>query len=345
MTAEPLALIAAGMVTGVGLTAPASCAAIRCGLNNFDETRFMGAGGEWIIGSEVGLDAPWRGRTKLAKMAAHAIAEALGALPQFAQYSVPILLCVAEPERPGRPAGVSDAFFNELQQELGFAFHPDSSLVAMGRVGGAVALLEAYRLILRKGHNLVVLAGVDSFLVGPTLAEYEERGRLLVPDNANGFVPGEASAAVVVARQGLDPAAPLLLRGLGFAREPVTIEHDAPLRGDGMTGAVRAALENAGVRIEQIDHRISDVSGEQYRFKELALALIRLLRKRKVDLGLWHPADCVGETGAAALPLMLGVLLYGARKDYLPGPLVLAHLSNDDDKRAALVLSAARGNA
>jgi 3-oxoacyl-[acyl-carrier-protein] synthase-1 len=135
------------------------------------------------------------------------------------------------------------------------------------------------------------------------------------------------------------------VRGLGFAREPVTIEAEGPLRGEGMTQAVRAALTNAGVPIEQIDHRISDVSGEQYRFKELALALIRLLRERKVDLGLWHPADCVGETGAAALPLMLGVLLYGARKDYLPGPLFLAHLSNDDDKRAALVLSAARGSA
>jgi 3-oxoacyl-[acyl-carrier-protein] synthase-1 len=134
------------------------------------------------------------------------------------------------------------------------------------------------------------------------------------------------------------------VRGLGFAREPVTIEDDAPLRGEGMTGAVRAALENAGIRIEEINYRISDVSGEQYRFKELALALIRLLRERKVDLSIWHPADCVGETGAAALPLMLGVLFYGARKDYLPGSVILAHLSNDDDKRAALVVSAARGS-
>jgi hypothetical protein len=37
--------------------------------------------------------------------------------------------------------------------------------------------------------------------------------------------------------------------------------------------------------------------------------------------------------------VMLGVLYYGARKRYLPGPRFLAHLSNDDDKRAALVLS------
>lgn len=345
MTAEPLALIAAGMVTGVGLTAASSCAAIRCGINNFDETRFIGGSGEWIIGSEVRLEAPWRGRAKLAKMAARAIAEAMSSAAGLAPSSMPILLCIAESDRPGQIEGISGSLFNELQQELGFAFHPDSSLVAMGRVGGAVAVLEAYRLILQQRHEAVVVAGVDTFLVGPMLAEYRARGRLLAPDNANGFIPGEAAAAVVIARQGLDPGTPLLLRGLGFAREPVTVEAEAPLRGDGMTAAVRAALENAGLRIDQIDHRISDVSGEQYRFKELALALIRLLRERKVDLGIWHPADCVGETGAAALPLMLGVLFYGARKSYLPGPVFLAHLSNDDDKRAALVVTATQGSA
>jgi hypothetical protein len=37
---------------------------------------------------------------------------------------------------------------------------------------------------------------------------------------------------------------------------------------------------------------------------------------------------------------MLGVLHQGARKRYLPGPVFLAQLSNDDDKRAAVILSA-----
>jgi 3-oxoacyl-[acyl-carrier-protein] synthase-1 len=36
-----IVLLAGGMVTGVGMDAPSSCAAIRCGPDNFSETRFM----------------------------------------------------------------------------------------------------------------------------------------------------------------------------------------------------------------------------------------------------------------------------------------------------------------
>ncbi len=45
----------------------------------------------------------------------------------------------------------------------------------------------------------VLVAGVDSFVSGPTLAAYEARERLLTSQNSNGFIPGEGAAAVLVA--------------------------------------------------------------------------------------------------------------------------------------------------
>jgi 3-oxoacyl-[acyl-carrier-protein] synthase-1 len=72
---QPLSVLASGMVTGVGLNAPSSCAAIRCAINNFAETRFMDKGGEWIIGSQVPLEQPWRGLAKLVRMVVPAIRE------------------------------------------------------------------------------------------------------------------------------------------------------------------------------------------------------------------------------------------------------------------------------
>ena len=63
------------------------------------------------------------------------------------------------------------------------------------------------------------------------------------------------------------------------------------------------------------------------------------LMRGPVDVpDLWHPADGFGYTGAAALPLMLGVSLTAGRKRYAPGPLVLAHAAHDDGRRAAMVL-------
>ena len=79
MPAPPLAVLGVGLVSGVGLTAEESCAAIRCGINNFQETRFIGSDGDWLVGSAVELEEPWRGITKLAKMAARAIGECFAA--------------------------------------------------------------------------------------------------------------------------------------------------------------------------------------------------------------------------------------------------------------------------
>jgi 3-oxoacyl-[acyl-carrier-protein] synthase I len=340
VTAAGLVVLSAGMMTGVGLSAPASCAAIRSGLNNFNETRFVGADGEWIIGSEVPLSQPWRGVTKLAKMAASSIDECLNSstLPPLA--SIPVVLNVAEDDRPGRIDDMGERLLSEIQEELGIALHEDSSIVSAGRVGGAIAMLRAAKLVHERHHSHVIVAGADSYLMAATLAAFEERGRLLTGDNSDGFIPGEAAAAVLVSGSDERSDVALLCSGLGFAREISTIESQVPFRADGMVNAVRAALDAAGVTMSQIDYRIGDLSGEQYRFKEIALAVTRLLRERRAGLGLWHPADCIGEIGAAALPVILGVLLLGARKHYLPGSVFLGHLSNDDDKRAALIIAA-----
>jgi len=103
--------------------------------------------------------------------------------------------------------------------------------------------------------------------------------------------------------------------------------------------AFRAALADAGCTFDQVDYRIADVSGEQYGFREAALAIGRTIRKVKAKFDLWNPADCVGEVGAAIGPLLLGVALAAARKGYAPGPGVLCHLANDDGARAALILA------
>jgi 3-oxoacyl-[acyl-carrier-protein] synthase-1 len=133
---------------------------------------------------------------------------------------------------------------------------------------------------------------------------------------------------------------PLLVRGLGFAREPAPLASGKPLRADGLVEAVRSALKDADLALKDCDHRIADANGEQYRFREAALAITRLLRDRKVMFSLWHPADCIGEVGAATLPAMLAILFTGGIHDYLPGSIFLGHLGNDDDKRATFIAQA-----
>jgi 3-oxoacyl-[acyl-carrier-protein] synthase-1 len=329
-----LAVVGTGLVSGVGLTADESCSAIRCGINKFRQTRFVGRDREWLVGSEVDLEEPWRGASKLAKMAARAIGECLGARSA----SIPVLLAVAETERPGRIA--SPHLLADVERELGTRLHPHSRLIEQGRVAGAVALLHARRLLLEARSPHVIVAGVDSFFTAPTLAFYDRDNRLLRRTNSNGFIPGEAAAAVLLSTPAEGVASPLLLRGLGFAREPAPFGSGQPLRAEGLVRAMRAALSDAGITLKDCDHRIADLNGEQYRFKEDALAVTRLLRERKRMFSVWHLGDCIGEIGAATVPAMLAALTAGARHDYLPGPVFLGHVGNDDDKRGAFVVQA-----
>jgi 3-oxoacyl-[acyl-carrier-protein] synthase-1 len=101
--------------------------------------------------------------------------------------------------------------------------------------------------------------------------------------------------------------------------------------------AISSALVDGGSSMAEVDFRIADIAGEQYYFKEASLALSRTLRTRKESFDLWHPAECVGETGAAIGPLMLAVVDAACRKAYAPGPTVLCHAANDAGERMAVL--------
>jgi 3-oxoacyl-[acyl-carrier-protein] synthase I len=337
---KPVSIIAAGMVTGVGPNAPSSCAAIRCAIDNFSETRFMDKGGEWIIGSQVPLEQPWRGLSKLVHMVVPAIRECLEHVQDVAAERIPLLLCVAETERAGRLEGLDDELFSNVQAELGAHFHPSSGVIARGRVSGGMAMIQARKLIHDERLPYCVIAGVDSYLVAATLAGYEQKNRLLTSQNSNGFIPGEAGAAILV---GPYASKSLLCLGIGTGQEKVTVDSEEPFRADGMVQACKAAFSEAGKTMADVDYRITDSNGEQYFFKEAGLAIARTLRVTKEKFEIWHPADCIGEVGAAIGPCVLAVGLSATRKKYAPGPSPLCHLSGEDGDRLALMLTGGDG--
>ena len=331
-----LAILGSGMITGVGLSAPASCAAIRLGINGFVETRFMFAG-EWLVGCPVPLEEGWRGEEKLLRMVLPAIEECLQGLGSFPLHEIPLLLCVAERERPGRFAGLGSGFLERVQERLGKRFHSESVLIEKGRVGGLEAIDRARSLIAR-GSRYCVVAGVDTFLVASTLVDLEDQRRLKTEDNSDGLIPGEAGAALLLASSDRCSSDCLECLGFGYGSEPALMNSGQPLRAEGLVQAIREAMQDGGVAWGDLDYRITDLSGSQYGFKEAALALTRMLRERKEKFDIWHPADCVGEVGAAAAPCILGVALAAAQKNYAPGPGTLCHFAADGSERAAIVL-------
>lgn len=299
----------------------------------------MDSGGEWIMGCEVPLEQPWRGRTKLIKMASAAIRECLSGNQKIAPESMPLLLCLSEKDRPGRVFEDDNQFFLDLQEELKLQFHHKSRVIAQGHVSVAVALKHARELIQELNLPHVLIAATDSLLVGPTLAYFEDKERLLTSQNSNGFIPGEGAAALVVEPARMNQANQLVCTGLGFGVEKAHIDSEEPLRADGLTAAIRESLADAGCDMGDLDFRITDISGDQYYFKEASLALLRLLRKRKEEFDIWHPADCIGEVGTVMGLVMVAVLKAACEKTYSKGHCILAHLGNEDGKRSSMIFT------
>ena len=72
---------------------------------------------EWIIGSGVFLDQPWKGVVKLSKMLASAVNECLAYDPQLTPAETPVLLCLAEKTRPGRLPDLDNRIYIEIQKD------------------------------------------------------------------------------------------------------------------------------------------------------------------------------------------------------------------------------------
>lgn len=334
----PLAIVSHGMMSGLGLSAPATCAALRCGLNRFVETKFIDDEGQWIVGSPAPLGDALRGRERLIHLAAGTVDECLIQVGMTANTSVVLVLCLAEEGRPGGLTG-DERLIGELGAKLGITFHSESQVLAQGRTGAVQAMHLAGGWLSRHDIAAVVVVGVDSYLHAASLRHFIARRRIKTASWSNGFIPGEAAAAMLLRRVDDAPHAPLRCLGLGFADEPAPIGSGKACRATGLTSASRAALAQSGLEERALGFRITDLNGEHHAFREASLVKPRILRTTRPRFDTWHIADGVGEVGAATVPLLLGVAAMAQRKRYAPGRTAWIHTSDDAGRRAALIVT------
>ena len=327
-------LAASGMATGIGLSAPATCAAIRCGLNRFIETRFSDGAGGWVVGSPIPWAEDWRNRTWWVETAACVIDECLQQVDLPAS-SLVLVLGVPPAEVCGRE-DLTSLLRPEIEARLGATFHPASTTVP-GRSAGISALAA---LIAAAPDDCagIILCGIDQLVSTDRLDHLQERGLLRTSERSDGVIPGDAAAAALFVRSTPDGGPRLHLLGIGTATEPAPRGSGRPAKAAGLTAAGRAAMNAAGVGKAEIDFWLVDVDGTHAGFREIALAKPRLLNTPRSRFDVWHTADCTGDIGAATVPLMLGHCATAMGKGYAPGTTALIHGAGDSDERVGLVV-------
>jgi 3-oxoacyl-[acyl-carrier-protein] synthase I len=335
-------ITSAGLVCSVGLSAAAACAAMRCGIAGFEELPYFDNQREPIIGAAVpGLPLELPRRERLTHMLARSIADCLADGRRRQLEKIPLLVGLSEVNRPGGTADLSPSIVRLVQERLGIRFHPQYSIaIAKGHTSGFEAMRVVGSLFKDPDVGACVVCGADSFLNGPSLAWLDRESRLKTPFNADGTVPGEGAGAVMIERRHPGESyVGVRVAGLGFGQERVSVLSDEPLLGLGLTAAATQALAEGGRRMHEVAFRISDVTGESYGFREQALAVARLLKvRREEDMPIWHSADSVGDTGAAAGLLQLAMMFYAVKKRYSPGDLALCFTGSVAGDRGVALL-------
>jgi 3-oxoacyl-[acyl-carrier-protein] synthase-1 len=309
-------VIGVGAQTSVGLTLPAVSAAVRGGIDAF-------AGCEYLRLRETGeaitlallstLPPDAFGYERMQALAAAAAMEALGpwaerlARHPAGAVGLPVLFSVP-PQRPGLAEGAGKRLAQDVMNGLPVRIDRGRcALVDTGHEGG-LALLGLAADMLRAGRgDACLVGGVDSYKEIETLHWLEAFGRLKTADQPSGFIPGEgAGFLLLVTRRfaqqiGARPLAELA----GWAREvePNPWYMGRPTRGEGLTAALRGALERDGSDL-RADLTYADLNGEAWRVDEWMYAYLRTGRHHAEPLDLRHPADSWGDVGAAS-----GVLL------------------------------------
>lgn len=320
----PMSVVSAGAVTSVGMSLAATDAAIRAGLDNFQETAFVNLN-EPVIGAAIQFtkhpnlpDPTMRGHERLASFLYLAIEECFlnAGVPVPCPYLIPILLVLGEAERYGRTDDLVACCQNAYASLLSGSNKTPFYRAEIGCVGTIDALLAANKLISNE-TPLVLLVSVDSWLNVPDIHFALSRNRLLSHQNSNGFIPSEGAAAVLLGNPQLFSQQnshlakhniPLHIQGLGRAEEKNDLSSGQACYGKGLAQAIRSALQQANFDLSDILTEFTDLTSEPYFFEEAAYAKARLLRtSRPTTFQRIHPASSTGNLGAAFGPLILGL--------------------------------------
>lgn len=344
------------VVTGIGMRTPVghhaiqSASAVRAGINRFRTWPHFGLDPGTGSGLAASFMTPDLGDVswveKARDLLPSTITEALwtSRLWNLAEYRGKVRAFIATPY-PDR-AGMTTEAFQELAPTLGEdcfdeAMNIPTELVALDHAAGLIAMARAIEQLTARTADLCVVGAVDSFLESTFLQALLAEGRLKAGQNSSGLIPGEGAAALVLERA--DDALQRQARPLALV-EAIALERDtpyqphAPIRAEGLTRALRTVLDVTGAR--EVRRVMSDLNGERWRFLEWALAETRCLDGLPRGWQLWHPADCLGDVGAAFGPTAVALAARAFARGYHGDGKVLIAACSDRGERAAMCLSA-----
>lgn len=349
MSEEPLAYIAGiGMITAVGADTKMTAAAVRAGINQFEASEYDNQAGESItmagvpeevfesLKFEIDKGSYYSGLyDRIIKMAIVAAGEACAGQP--IERDIPMVLAIPDAVQGIRHIG-AEMLVKNLAGQTDLPIDADQvRCLHTGRAAGIEALDMAGRMLHDLDQDYVLLGASDSYWHLPLVTHLDREKRVLAPGVMDGFVPGEGAGFLLLCRDAgkamVENDHLVALHRPGVSEESGHLHSALPYRGDGLSLAFKLALNGQyGSGIATI---YSSQNGEHFWAREYGVALMRNQASFDEEVLLEHPADCYGDLGVAAGPVLIGLCARDLWQK--PGPETsLVYCSSDGAARAAL---------
>lgn len=343
------AIVGMGMVTAVGIDAPQTAASVRAGIARFEETSIYDKRFEPIvmavlpddvlpplkpeIETTAGLTSK---QVRTLRLATSALKEATMNLPDIEK--IPLYLGVAQP-LPDCPEPFERGFLEHLSLQTDVAFNTaESVLLPHGRAAGLFALGKGMDAVFSGRHPYAIVGGVDTYGDLYLLGTLDMQERILGSHVMDGFIPGEGASFLVITTMDTarsDRLSPLaLLTMVATDHEEGHLYSDQPYKGDGLANALTQLFQSSGID-EPVKEVFTSMNGENHWAKEWGVAYMRNQAAFDPQHGFHHPADCIGDTGAASGIILTNLAAIGITKRYHSSPSLIT-CSSDYGERAAV---------
>jgi len=226
-------------------------------------------------------------------------------------------------------------FVEELCERAGLPLLPTVVIEQAGHPSMLKAIEGARAHLASGGASRCIVLGVESYHQLDRLGLLDRAYRLRSDRCKDGFLPSEAAVALLVERRAESPRAPLVSLGpVSFGHEPRPITGEHSSSGTGLATALEAAIGERTMRWV-----ICDLNGESYRAFEWGVVRARLSDRFAPPVHLVHPADCVGDVGAASAGLFIACAARAFARGYAPARDALVFAGADEGLRASVVVS------
>jgi 3-oxoacyl-[acyl-carrier-protein] synthase-1 len=316
-----------GAITAAGDDGPNTMASIISELHLFDDIGVLDFDGQFLTGARTALSKKLRGANRLAGLGILALTECAARAPKSVR--APIFLCAPS----GRDLD-PDRLLDAITADASIATDRKKSRVfATGRGGIIEALQNAAELLQPGGAPACYLVGVDSVSETKQAQRLWQERKLFHRTNPDGFIPGEAGAALFLTAQA-SAAALACIEGVGRGAEP---EQDV-VTGTALSRALVQAIGRAKLEPDKLAALVHDSSGARRFSEELTLASQRPPFNRIADGSqTFAPADFTGEIGAASGALSLAMAAFFISEAVIQGPALVTFLAEGSERGAAVV--------